>query len=62
MSKETEAEAFRLSRAYAEGWNAAKRPWTLEASGKQRKVTNPYTSEPERARWNEGFALAQTGR
>jgi hypothetical protein len=61
MSEETDAEAFRLSRAYAQGWNAAKRPWTLEA-GKERKVSNPYTSEPERARWNEGFALAQEGR
>jgi hypothetical protein len=62
MTKETEADAFALSRAYAQGWNAAKRPWTLEASGRRRKVKNPYTSEPERARWNEGFALSQTGR
>jgi hypothetical protein len=62
MHQEPEVDAFRLSRAYAQGWNAAKQPWTLEASGQRRKIKNPYTTGPERARWDEGFALAQAGR
>lgn len=62
MPHEPEVDAFRLSRAYAQGWNAAKRPWTLEASGQRRTVTNPYKTGPERLRWDEGFALAQAGR
>jgi len=46
--------AFRLSRAYAEGWNAA-RQLDLEKAG---AMPNPYPNEPERTRWNEGFAKA----
>ena len=48
-------EAFRLSRIYAQGWNAAR---TL-ALNPGKPVTNPYTSEPERGRWDQGFAEAQ---
>ena len=45
--------AFRQSRIYAQGWNAA-RIVTL----KGKTPGNPYPSEPERSRWNEGFAQA----
>ena len=51
--------AFRNSRVYAEGWNAARTlscsvpPGTLEPA-----ASNPYASEPERSRWNEGFTQA----
>jgi hypothetical protein len=47
--------AFRLSRIYAQGWNAA-RILTLKPG---KPPVNPYTSEPERSRWNEGFTGAQ---
>jgi len=45
--------AFRHSRIYAQGWNAA-RVVTLKGG----PPSNPYPSEPERSRWNEGFAQA----
>ena len=45
-------DAFRLSRVYAQGWNAAR---TLQ------KTVNPYEAEPERSRWQAGFTGAQTG-
>jgi len=45
--------AFRLSRIYAEGWNAARR-----ASSDGTIVSNPYRAEPERTRWDQGFAEA----
>jgi hypothetical protein len=56
----TNQRDFQLSRVYAEDWNAARRfvckagdyPATIPAA-------NPYDTEPERARWNEGFAKAQ---
>lgn len=40
-----------LSRAYAKGWNAGRSPQADLAS-------NPYPADPERNRWNEGFAKA----
>jgi len=46
-----EIDAFRLSRVYAQGWNAAR---------KSQKAANPYQAEPERSRWQAGFAGAQT--
>lgn len=50
MTQDLDREAFRLSRVYAAGWNAAlRRP--AAAAGRR----NPYTSEPEKSRWNEGF-------
>lgn len=53
--------AFRLSRIYAEGWNAAKalpenEREDLDNSDVQ--VRNPYPSDPERSRWSEGFTKA----
>ncbi len=46
---------FRLSRIYAEGWNAARQ---LSANSRADAATNPYTSEPERTRWFQGFENA----
>ena len=55
------AEAYRLSRIQAEGWNAAHR---IAASaldrlgGNQIESLNPYASDPERTRWRAGFTSA----
>ncbi len=51
----TEADkvAYRLSRAYAEGWNFAR-----TADPNNGIASNPYAAEPERTRWNEGYAKA----
>lgn len=38
---------FRKSRIYAEGWNAARKS--------AKRSENPYTRDPERARWREGY-------
>ena len=45
---------FRLSRIYAQGWNAARNAWAADVP------INPYTTEPERGRWLAGFSNAQT--
>lgn len=55
--------AYRLRRAYAEGWNRAQ-----ELSQGERanvalcgmEALNPYAADPERSGWNEGFAKADT--
>jgi hypothetical protein len=50
--------AFRLSRIFAEGWNAARKlePDAFDGMNPQRMAAlNPYTVEAERARWTEGF-------
>lgn len=57
----TDILAYRLGRAYAEGRNRAH-----ELSRQDRghvelcgmEVLNPYAADPERSRWNEGFARA----
>ncbi len=58
MTHAANAAGFRLSRIYAQGWNAGRtrsaRTGTLEIQ----KVINPYTSVPERNRWDEGYANA----
>ena len=51
------ATAFRQSRIYAEGWNAA-RTMPVGAATAKPAASNPYPSEPERSRWQEGFAAA----
>lgn len=48
--------AFRRSRIYAQGWNAAREPRTGGALRKD--MINPYPSEPEKSHWHEGFANA----
>lgn len=52
---------FKLSRIYAEGWNAAmKLPSETQAALDAGRVAdlNPYTHESEKARWNDGFMAA----
>ena len=45
--------AFRRSRIYAQGWNAAREP---DTGGALRKVVvNPYPSDPEKSRWDSGY-------
>lgn len=46
-------DSFRLSRLHAQGWNAARQVGATEQS-------NPWPAEPERSRWQAGFAGAQT--
>jgi hypothetical protein len=52
---------FLLSRIYAEGWNAAN---SLSADESETldpaklAALNPYATQPEKARWNEGFTKA----
>jgi hypothetical protein len=52
----SELSAFRRSRIYAQGWNAARGPRTRGALHSD--VVNPYNSEPEKSRWDEGYANA----
>ena len=52
---------FVLSRIYAEGWRAASNFSVSECDGLDRRGVaqlNPYTVEPARSRWSEGFAKA----
>ena len=49
--------SFRLSRVYAQGWNAA-RQLSANTRADAAASLNPYTSEPERTRWLQGFANA----
>jgi hypothetical protein len=46
---------FEYSRVYAQGWNAAR----ADALAPQNRKLNPYTQDPQRARWQQGFAAAQ---
>ena len=53
--------AFRLSRIYAEGWNAAQKMSLVDdqgLDGSAGQALNPYRTEPQRSRWAEGFAKA----
>jgi hypothetical protein len=52
MKHTSNATGFRLSRIYAQGWNASRQ---LDGADQ----TNPYPAEPERGRWQAGFANAQ---
>ena len=52
----SDLSAFRHSRIYAQGWNAARGPRTSGALHKD--TVNPYASEPERSCWDEGYANA----
>ena len=52
---------FKLSRIYAEGWNAAKKlPLDAHAALDAGRLAdlNPYTHKSEKARWNDGFRAA----
>ena len=51
--------SFHLSRVYAQGWNAARQlSADTPVDPKTMATLNPYTSEPERTRWNQGFVNA----
>jgi len=45
---------FQYSRIYAQGWNAARTDSTTSKS----TTRNPYHSDPERTRWQQGFTAA----
>lgn len=55
----SDLSAFQRSRIYAQGWNAARQPRTGGAPRKN--ALNPYASEPEKSRWDEGYANALKG-
>jgi hypothetical protein len=58
MSRLSPEELFQHSRVFAQGWNAA-RTWSLRTDPAAAKaMTNPHTSQPERSRWDEGYASA----
>lgn len=44
---------FHLSRIHAQGWNAGRTAWTGDAPA------NPYSTEPQRSRWQTGFSSSQ---
>ena len=53
-----DGSAFRLSRIYGQGWNAAKQLLANHAespSPTQSEALNPYRSAEERTRWSKGF-------
>jgi hypothetical protein len=52
------ANAFRLSRVYAEGWMAARSPRPTGGG----PIANPYPAEPEHSRWVAGFNGALAGK
>jgi len=54
MNDALNTTSFRLSRIYAQGWNAAR-----GSAGADK--ANPYAAEPELGRWQAGFADAQKG-
>ena len=49
MTRLTREENFRLSLVYAKGWNAARSQSPGPAPA------NPFTTQPERDRWDEGY-------
>ena len=54
MTQMSPEDQFRQSRIYAQGWNAA-RAWALGPDA-AKPAANPYTSEPDKSRWDEGYA------
>lgn len=57
----TDDTAFRLSRIYAEGWIMASELPSNESDEldpDRIAALNPYTTEPERSRWRDGFSKA----
>lgn len=56
--------AYRLSRVYAEGWNAAHKLSSNDSDDLDlRRVAalNLYAARPERTRWSEGFSKRRFG-
>jgi hypothetical protein len=61
MTRLSPEALFRLSRVYAQGWNAA-RTWSLRTGpAAEKATTNPHASEPDRGRWAEGYAGGLAG-
>jgi hypothetical protein len=58
MSRLSPEELFRQSRVSAQGWNAARTSSLRTGPAAVKAMTNPYTSEPQRSRWDEGYAGA----
>lgn len=60
MENET---AFKLSRVYAQGWNMARKISQTGNDPAQADAgrLNPYSTDPEQARWMEGFSGASGG-
>jgi hypothetical protein len=58
MTRLSPEALFRLSRVYAQGWNAARDASLRRGSAAGKAPTNPHKSEPARGRWNEGYAAA----
>jgi hypothetical protein len=52
--------SFKLSRVFAEGWNAARNLAGGDELNREAIAgLNPYADEPARSRWIEGFTKAQ---
>jgi hypothetical protein len=58
MSRLSPEELFQRSRIFAQGWNAARTCSLRTGPAAMKAMTNPYTSEAERSRWDEGYAGA----
>lgn len=59
----THIQAYRLLRAYAQGRDRAHELSRQDRSHVElcgMEVFNPYSAEPERSVWNEGFAKASS--
>jgi len=56
MSRMSPEELFRHSRVFAQGWNAARTSPLRTGPAVVKAMTNPYISEPQRSRWDEGYA------
>ncbi|HEY0266321.1 MAG TPA: hypothetical protein VGC16_06180 [Rhizomicrobium sp.] len=48
--------AFRLSRVYAQGWNAAQKLPPDTKTEAKTVAAGPYAADPERALWRQGFS------
>jgi hypothetical protein len=60
-TRRTDDEDFKLSRIYAEGWNSANKLSAKEGTEfalRTMGTLNPYTTEPKRSRWHDGFVTA----
>jgi hypothetical protein len=48
--------AFRLSRVYAQGWNAAQKLSPSTKAAAKDAGVGPYPTDPERTLWQQGFS------
>jgi len=58
MSRLSPEELFQQSRIFAQGWNAARTSSLRTGPAAVKAKTNPHASEPQRSRWEEGYAGA----